>query len=127
LEEIWLQKVNILNLSKDTQTADLWGKLAAELMGFDEPMDSIHIINCPKSPANFAYVNCRNSETADMIVSGINKNVLLDSNLLMAKLKPVTARARSVQCAVKVLIHDIVLEKVSTSTSPNTANWLVLV
>lgn len=99
--------VKIENLSKDTEKASLWGKLVQ----YGDHIGSIRIINCPSSPANFAYVNCSNSDTADSIINSVNKKILLDYNLLMAKLKGGTRRAgcqsgNAAECTVKVLIYD---------------------
>lgn len=94
--------VKIENLSKGTWKASLQGKLVQ----YNDHIVSIHVVNCPASPANFAYVNCRDSGTAGSIVKYINKNVLLDSNLLTAKLKGKRVGSEAQGCSVKVLIHD---------------------
>jgi RNA recognition motif-containing protein len=102
--------VKVENLSKRSNEAGLKEKLVQ----YGRTIKSIRIIPCADSPANFAYVNCVDSYTAKSIVSTVNKKVMLDSNLLTAKLKQGgggalpqanhTPSARDM-CTVKVLIN----------------------
>ena len=104
--------VKVENISKGSNEAGLEKKL----IHYQQHISNIRIVPCPDYPANFAYVNCTDFETADSIVTCIDRKVLLDSNLLTAKLKgggsretqprhvPANVPGRNM-CTVKLLIN----------------------
>ena len=57
--------VKIENLSKVAKEEDL----RERLKGYEAVIVSIRIQNCPESPVNYAYVNCRDLPKAQEIVS----------------------------------------------------------
>ena len=73
--------VKLENLSKRTTEGDLWSRLRGHAIL------SIHIMVCPDLPANYAYVNCGSHREASSIVEQVDRRMLLDLNLLSAKLK----------------------------------------
>ena len=77
--------VKIENLSKATSEADLKGRLAQLVQPYH--IKSIHVNKCPSSPANYAYVNCASENAATEIVLNVDKEMVLHSNLLTAKMK----------------------------------------
>ena len=85
--------VKLGKISKRTTEKDLWSRLggtqsiSGSVQGRDPVISSIHLKNCPDSPYNYAYVNCYCRSEADSIVKRVDKKMLLDSNLLTAKLK----------------------------------------
>lgn len=75
--------VKIENLSQQTSDEDLLDRL----QHFDDLISSVRVVECPSSPANFAYVNCTDGETALSVIAEVDRKMLLHSNLLTAKLK----------------------------------------
>ena len=81
--------VKIENLPKVAKEEDL----RERLKDYEAVIVSIRIQNCPESPVNYAYVNCKDLSKAQEIVSLVNK-MMLWSKLLNAKIKSEATSSR---------------------------------
>ena len=75
--------MKVENISKRSSKEDLLEKLQE----FEHSITSVHLQPCPDTPVNYAYINCTDTDSAQSIVEAVNNRMLLDSNLLTAKLK----------------------------------------
>ena len=72
--------VKVQNLSKATERSRIW-----RIIPMVSPND-ISLKNCPDAPANYAYVNCEDFRTAQLVTNLLH-NTCLDNSKLTAKMK----------------------------------------
>ena len=89
--DIRICTVKVENLSKVTSEADLLSRLKK----YAASIQSIHLVDCPRSPVNYAYINCKGLSTAQELVKEVHCKMMFHSNLVTAKLKDQVSMVQS--------------------------------